>query len=275
MIHDKIVQLVSNLGLTTKQAKVYASILVNGIITVPEISRRTGIHEQDIYKIIKNLEKLGVVTRTAFKPIKVEPIPIEKALYKLIEAHQKVVDSERNNVEEIISQIIPIQKKETIEGQFALLPAKTRALDNRAEIVFEKINKTYDCFVPKDRFLFSTLSTLVEKTDLFLEHNIASRILVSNCNAKELGKILSKEKKLSCDIVIKNLNTTARSFYAIIDNQEVWIPTDLKGEKPVLVTDAVAIVRLAREHFESHWDNKKTDIVLQNKQNNQFQAKEK
>jgi sugar-specific transcriptional regulator TrmB len=266
MIDEVLVEKLTKLGLTGKQAKTYASIAIARTSSIPEISRRTGLYEQDIYKIVKNLEKMGLVTRTHFKPIKVDSIELDEALDNLINLQQEKINEQKKNVKDLIKLIKSkkIQPELWEEEKFTLLPRKSEALKNRLYLVFERAGENYDCFIANDMFLRVGVPVFLTKFRRFSVHNVKARILVivKNEEEEELRKKVSEIRWPLCELTIKTLDDSTLSYFATIDKKEVWIPTDLKGEGPVLVTDSKAVVNIAQDSFDRAWKLPKTKTIF-------------
>jgi len=252
------------LGLTSKQARVYGSIL-NHASSISEISEKTCIHKQDIYSIIKKLEKIGLVTKTMAKPTRVESIAIDKALNCLVEIQQKNVEAQKTIVKEILGIV---EKKElesfksNTEEKFFLFPARSLARKVQAEYVMEHAEKSYDLFVP--RALYPAKDTIKIFSPLALR-NVRIRILTS-MGVDELDKISDKKnwpRRRLPNITIKMLCEKTEVIYAIVDDKELWLELEMNDSGPYLVSNSKAIVRLAQNMFEKNWNDKKTVTLLE------------
>lgn len=271
MLDEDLVEKICKLGLTTKQARLYSSIVVSKGATISEISKKTGLHKQDIYKILPKLEKVGLVTKTMIKPIKVEVIPVETALGNLIEMEQKKVESQKRNVQEIIAAI---GKKQSLfspeegEGKFEVLPARSEAQMNRVELVFENARRAYDVFIPRELFE-AYVPLFTDYFDRLAAHGVIVRIIIRTADeSNKLMEVVNKAKWPAVDMTIKATDEIGHLYYAIIDNKEVWIPletpapTILRAPTATLVTDSKAVVRIAQENFNKFWENARTRTLF-------------
>jgi sugar-specific transcriptional regulator TrmB len=267
-----IVRRFCKLGLTPRQARVYVSVLTNAH-TIPEISDRTNLYEQDIYKIIKKLEKIGLVTRTAVKPIQVEALPVEKALNNLIEIQQRNVEAQRKTamgiIDSIKKQFKPYLQHEN--SKFVLLPFRTEAYKNRTELAYENAKSTYDVFTSQELFppsAHEVISELIDVSSIFLKHNVKVRVLIG-CNKEEnkLDEVFNKrnwpKRATAFNLTIKKACGQDGLYYAIIDGEELWVPLELSLASATLVTNNKEVIGIARKLFDTLWEDTKTVTLLE------------
>ena len=79
----------SEFGLTEKEAEIYIYLAKQGLLTGGEISKQTKTHRALIYRILKSLQKKGVVEATLESPTRFSSIPFEKILDENIRIKQE------------------------------------------------------------------------------------------------------------------------------------------------------------------------------------------
>src|SRR4030042_6398097 len=84
-----LVKRLTDFGLSVNQAKVYLSIIQSASTSANTISKTTRLHQQDIYKILPKLEEMGLITKTADRPVTIEAIPMEEALSHIVSMEQQ------------------------------------------------------------------------------------------------------------------------------------------------------------------------------------------
>jgi sugar-specific transcriptional regulator TrmB len=270
MFDDDLVERVCKLGLTRKQARVYASVLTSKANSIGEISKRTAVHDQDIYKILKSLEKAGLVTKTIDKPIRVEAIPVEKALGNLIEHQLKIVEEQKRTAQEITQLLrtrVEVDHQED-NGTFSILPRKSEALKNRGAIRIGNTKSTYDLFVAR-QICRGGVPGLVHSFSSY-PFGVKVRVLISTTKEDtELKKVYREENWPSnaspLNITVKKTCEQKMVYYAIFDNEEVWIPLELSSPSSMLVTNSKAVIRITQENFDRVWEDKKTITLLEKK----------
>ncbi|MCW4007681.1 MAG: hypothetical protein NWF09_03175 [Candidatus Bathyarchaeota archaeon] len=82
---DEYVQILSRLGLTFLQAKVYLALAKLGKADVKTISRASKVARQDVYRIMPALQNMGLVEKIVASPTLYKVTPIEESLCVLLE----------------------------------------------------------------------------------------------------------------------------------------------------------------------------------------------
>jgi pimeloyl-ACP methyl ester carboxylesterase/DNA-binding transcriptional ArsR family regulator len=75
-----IKQTLKNFGLTDKESEIYIFLAKQGVLTGGEISKQTKTHRPIVYRLLKKLEKKGLVESTLESPIRFFSVPFEKIL---------------------------------------------------------------------------------------------------------------------------------------------------------------------------------------------------
>ena len=81
--------ILEELGLTNLQTRIYLALVINGPLTVAEISKITNIARQDIYKILPQLLTIGILVKIIETPVKHEAIPLKATITKLFDIRKK------------------------------------------------------------------------------------------------------------------------------------------------------------------------------------------
>lgn len=87
--------ILTRLGLTINQAKVYLALVRSGVSNAKTISNVTKIARHDIYRVTRTLEELGFVERTITVPTKFTAIPIREG-FSMLQKRRNKVTSELN-----------------------------------------------------------------------------------------------------------------------------------------------------------------------------------
>jgi sugar-specific transcriptional regulator TrmB len=82
---EKNIQVLKDLGLSISQGRVYIALLKLGPDSkATSISKFSKVPRQDIYRVLEELEQVGVVEKTISRPVKFYAIPIKKATSLLL-----------------------------------------------------------------------------------------------------------------------------------------------------------------------------------------------
>lgn len=89
MSRKTIKNALKNFGLTEKEAEIYIILAKHGVLTGGEISKQTAMRRPHVYRILKNLQKKGVVESTLEAPTRFFSVPFEKILDENIRIKQE------------------------------------------------------------------------------------------------------------------------------------------------------------------------------------------
>lgn len=285
-------ELIDNLckfGLTTKQARVYLSIAIKANLRVPEIAKLTRIHEQDIYKILPKLEQMGLISKTATKPIIVKALPLEIAFKEIIKKQQeKLHDSKKNTIEiiESIKSKKPAQNPEETEERVLIFNTKSQSYKNDCLFLLSRVRKTFDIMVDRDnlnRFLRRALPFFKEyECAAFEKYQVKMRILYRYTNIeKDCMEDIDTKRYSTLNIEIKKVRVSIlASFplltYSIIDGKEIWAAASSANPTnpaKVVATDSIPLVQIAQENFEKSWQDSNAELIFSTKQANDLPSK--
>ena len=145
MSREEDITILMELGLTLLQAKAYIALISSGTATIKTLAKTTGIAKHDVYRIMPQLQALGLAERIVAPKATYKVVPVEDAASTLLqyktEEHidlrkktAKLIDHYKNNY------VIPVQKEESyfriISEKFLFL----RTLDN----LTSQVNETID-----------------------------------------------------------------------------------------------------------------------------------
>lgn len=92
-----------NVGLTEKEAQVYIFLAKHGVLKGGEIAKQTKTNKAEIYRILKSLQKKGIVESTLESPIRFTAVSFEKVLDSSIKAKQDEAAQIEKTKEEILA----------------------------------------------------------------------------------------------------------------------------------------------------------------------------
>jgi len=269
MFKEELIKKICELGLTHKQAKIYLAIATCKSCSVKQISERSEVHPQDIYKILPILENYGLVTRTMGKPIKVEAIPVTTALNNWLNIQEQKLKTQKEQVQEIIEAIQNKQEvsQNTLEQKLTILYEGTKIWENMLELVFRKTKKTYDAIIPEPLFLSNLPSFPSGIFKSLAEKHVTTKLLVEKTTHtdEDLIKMITSTGLNHDNFIIKATRKNQQSYYAIIDDNEVWVVLKYNKNKTspvsVLVTDNEAIVIPYKNDFQRSWVDPEATIL--------------
>jgi sugar-specific transcriptional regulator TrmB len=99
-----MLELITSLGMSRKNAEVYLFIAANGPVQVRTIAIGMPIGKQQAYGIIRQLQKKGVVIASSARPVLLSAVSFDQAIDILSKHKRKSVQALEKNREEILSK---------------------------------------------------------------------------------------------------------------------------------------------------------------------------
>ena len=142
----------SQFGLLKNEIRVYLHLARSGKMKAGEISEAISLHRTETYRILRDLEKKGIVFSIFEKPLKFTAVPFDKAIDLLVDAEKikiRLLEQEKTNLVEIW-QSMPQLKVETAKKElFQMLEGEQQVLIKANELL-EKTEQKFQIFASAD-----------------------------------------------------------------------------------------------------------------------------
>ncbi len=245
--NNSIYKIITDIGLSELEAKVYLAILQLGEATVLKISRVTEIKRTTIYHIIESLKQKGLVS---------EDVRGLKS-FLIVEDPQK------------LSQLLNARAK-TFEGILPILLAqyqtKNKTGDTKIYTGTQAIRSVYDDLLNniqphQDYCVISNQHEWYDKDKEFFEDfmsrraklNINIRLLIIESETARKHKQFERNYNMQIRFLPKN---TTLSTNLVIIPQKVVIHRLLEPTSATVLTDPT-IIQMHKESFEIMWNSLK------------------
>lgn len=251
-------EILTQLGLTTNQAKVYIALARLGqTSTAKSISKVSNVAREQVYIILFTLQRIGFVKKVLATPNRYEAVPVEDALVILFEKRTRetlqLQSKKRDFLKEINgNQIITTLEKDT--PQFIIIPKNENSIRiRREEIVNAKISidiiSSWKRF-PRTAYVFGEVAKKA------LEQNVKMRVILEKPPKDVmLPKIIDDIKKHP-NYQLKYIPELPSAIIAIFDKTRVIIITSASvdlAEASSLWTNNPCILSIFNDYFELKW----------------------
>ena len=266
---EEDVHILTNLGLTTRQAKAYLALVCSGMSTAAAISKISKVKREDLYRVLATLEELGLVEKTITAPALFRANSVQSVISMLIDRKNTEASEIAAKAEKMLTNFKTKQQTGNYQEEvtdFMIVSSQTAIFKRRKAL--ENVKKSVDVVNSWTRHN-KTLFIFSEEIEKALQRGVKFRIAVP--------KPLSKQQKASkfknnYDFKTRYLNNhmskTTPAMLSIYDGKEALIATSPLGrsEDPSLLWTAnESIIVLAQAYFQIVWNNSLRQNSLANK----------
>ena len=169
--------ILSKFGLLKNEIRLYMFLAQIGERKAGELAEAISLHRTETYKILRDLEKKGIVFSILAKPLKFTAIPMDKALDLLMEVQKsktRLLEKEKANLLDLWVSMPRPTAKQAKKELFQVLEGEQQVL-LKAEQLLDKTESTFQIFAP-DTYMAQLfyndftdkLSSKLKKVDLML-----------------------------------------------------------------------------------------------------------
>ena len=255
MINQNQEKMLTSLGLTISQARVYLALACSGPSKVADISQSSRIHRTHLYGILRFLEEQGFIEKELKLGV-YTAIPLKEAAQFLVGRRKKEISKLESQIEELVDLRPQKNRDVNVKNEIFLTSNKTYTL-NRGRKYLENTELHVDILNTWRRFtqVWHHYETIFEE---LMNRGVMIRQIVEFPTDRRQGqKILAKP-------VFKNNNFELRFIpkvggnFLIIDDKMLLVSTSLEknlGETPLLFSNYEGLLGLMQSHYASVWND--------------------
>jgi sugar-specific transcriptional regulator TrmB len=147
-----IEETLSRFGLLKNEIKVYLYLARVGEKKAGEIAEAISLHRTETYRILRDLEKKGILFSVFEKPLKFTAIPLDKAIDLLVDAQKmkiKLLEKEKASLVELWLSLPQLKVEDVKKELFQMLEGEQQVVLKANELL-EKTEKEFQIFAPAD-----------------------------------------------------------------------------------------------------------------------------
>ena len=247
-----------DLGLTLKQARVYLSLVESGPLKTSAISKASNVARPDVYSTLSKLQQLGLVERIIKRPLEYRAIAIDKGLSFLLEIKRSQFQKVRAETQLFLDSAkkkMARKEEESQSPQFVLIP-KGRTVIDRINTAIAQTQQSMDLILSWKRFSRGIACTFAESMENAWEKKVKIRFIVESPSECETARQLVHFCKNKPFCQIKFIRDFPAVILGIYDKKETLIVinpnTDLPGS-PALWSNNSSIIALVDQYFKILW----------------------
>jgi len=253
---DVLERALSRLGLSKNEIRVYIYIARTGEHKASETSEALSLHRTETYRILRDLEKKGLVSSVFEKPLKFIAAPFEKALDILIETKKMKINLLERRKKALVDLWLSLPKPEAESERkevFQILEGEEQ-ISLKADEILTKVEREVLVFTSEHDITNFYHSGLLDKFEKTSKKGIDVQLL-TNYSPKScffVDKIKLKKAKYSLSS-IEDLPT-----FIITDDEQLLLlirKNDGKKRTAALWTNYDAFIKALRALFIELWNN--------------------
>lgn len=244
------------LGLSKNEVKVYLYLARTGEHKASDISEALSLHRTETYRILRDLEKRGLVSSVFEKPLKFIATPFEKALDILIETKRMKLNILEKRRQNLINIWLSLPKPE-IEPErkevFQILEGEEQ-ISLKADEILGRTGKEILAFISENDIANFYHSGLLDKLEKASRKGVNVQLL-TNYSPKTcffIEKTKLKRAKYS------RLNAEEIPTFMIADNEQLLLlirKENGKKKTAALWTNYDAFTKTLKTLFNELWNN--------------------
>ncbi len=257
--HDTEIKKLQNLGLTEAQSKIYLALVSIGKGTVLSISRIVNIDRSNVYRIILQLQDIGLLVRLVDSPNQYQAVPAEQAVQILMNLKRVEYNRAQRIAKELSRKKISVSLLPSpSENEFFIENVGREKHVKRIVDALENAQETIDSILNIDSFVRGMLD-LSEYQLSCIKRGVKQRVITSKIpDSSGLQRVLKSflaEKNFELRVTSESLTYVA----IIIDNKTLSLfliqdsAVGMKKNK-ILSAHHPGIINVFQSYFNKIWD---------------------
>jgi len=253
-----------DLGLSRNEAKVYLFLAKAGKSTASKVAKAVSLNRTEIYRVLKGLERKGLVSLVLEKPMKFVAVPFENAVSWLIEAEKmklRTLEQRKDRLLEIWVSLPGSYMDSELREVFQILEGSNQT-ESKARELLESTKYEFCVFISEDIIGRLYHSGFLDELERISKKGVDVRLIADNSPKIEF---FVKEMKFK-NVKYVLMDAGDLPFFLISDEKEVLLMlrknrSNFLGEMTknskavVLWTNYYALTRILYRLFIELWNS--------------------
>jgi sugar-specific transcriptional regulator TrmB len=263
MVSERDIETLVRMGLTTNQARVYFALLHRKKASAKTIYKDAQIDRGDTYRVIYQLQDLGLIEKILDTPNNYIAMPLHEGLSKLLKQKTHEFRQLKSDAKELMTQNNFLHKNQpqADQDQFVMIPPmemhfkKFRASLSNAQISLDSLYFWTD--------LKRTIENGARAHKKALKKGAKIRYLVEEIGSIEnTSKVIEPLTRLG-NFEARFLPKLPRALFAIVDRKELFIvvsPTP-PTKSSCLWSSNLGVIEIFQSYFDKAWEEAKNQVT--------------
>jgi sugar-specific transcriptional regulator TrmB len=245
-------------GVTNTQAKIYIGLNVLGVASASEIAFLSEVRREEVYRVMPQLEKIGLVTRKLETPRRFLAIEVKSAFETLISIKRKAMEKEITNLRQkkvkLIAQLKTTTKSKTEEQSSTEVFSEHMSVMAKLVQMIKKARRRIMLVSPLDE-VGKVLVRKIEKTIEMGKNQISTQIIIDHSWLNETNTLkLMRSKMADKQIELRHVEMLPFNLLIVDEEEAIWgeFQPGNAGSK-VFLTNSKAQIGLVKMAFDNLW----------------------
>jgi sugar-specific transcriptional regulator TrmB len=235
---------------------VYLALTHVEMLPAKMISKKLDVSKPDVYRVLGNLQKQGLVEKIISNPAVFRAVPIDQSLSILFQRKEREFNNLRQKNERLRLNFKNSKIAESFrdeDHQFILIPEKGAEIEKRRKIL-KASNQSMDVINLWKRFAKTSYEYAGDDIRA-LQRGVKIRAITEKPTTRRIPSFF-RDFKNSGSFAIKYLPYPPHAVLTIYDRTEALLvisPSAGLGETPILWTNNASLLAVMQEYFEMLW----------------------
>ena len=258
---EVIENMLQKLGLSKNEIRVYVYLARSKERKASEISEALSLHRTETYRILRDLEKRGLVSSVFEKPLRFIATPFERAIEALIEAKKLRIQQLERKKKDLINVWLSLPQPEVVHERkevFQILEGEEQ-IDFKANEIIQNARAEISVFASEDDLARLYHSGFVDRLEKLSKKDFSVRLLTNNSRKSRFFL-----EKINLPNVRYALSDVADVPTFVLADQEQLLFTIRKDDEKAkrvkiaaLWTNYEAFIKALEKLFSELWNVKK------------------
>jgi len=256
LLEDEDIKLLTQIGFTGNQAKLYLTLLKIEKASGTQLSKNSGLPRPVVYRTLKEIQKMGLVEQELSKPYKFKAIPVKDGLQILmiqrLQQYKEMRDKSRFFLEKY--QHDEKQNLPASESKFIVIEGKERIIQIM-RLMNSRVQKTVRIISTNRRWL-NTLEYCVQNYRRALARNVKFQVIIETTEdqsgfPKKMNGLLAND-----NFSLRTNKRQLKTNLAIFDEDTLMFnlfPSHALEESQTLWTNHRSFISMSKDHFSRIW----------------------
>ena len=213
-------------GVTNTQAKIYIGLNVLGVASASEIAFLSEVRREEVYRVMPQLEKIGLVTRKLETPRRFLAIEVKSAFETLISIKRKAMEKEITNLRqkkvELIAQLKTTTKSKTEEQSSTEVFSEHMSVMAKLVQMIKKAKRRIMLVSSLDE-VGTVLVRKIEKTIEMGKNQISTQIIIDDSWLNETHTLkLMRSKMADKQIELRHVEMLPFNLLIVDEEEAIW-----------------------------------------------------